>query len=122
MSDINYSVSYRISKGFLNSQVNAAGVTASMVNTGMLSQTLTLSTNAVSISTASLSSAGIAFLRNLSTHTAQTVSIGIAAGGSFAGFTTLRPGEPAILRMTSGTQYQATGGAGARLRVDITEG
>ena len=121
MSDINYSISYRVQKGFLNAQVNASGVTADMAQTGLLSQTLTLSTNAVSISTANLSSVGLAFLQNLSTHTAQTAAIGIDAGGSFVGFTTLRAGEPAILRMTSGTTYQATGGAGARLRVDITE-
>lgn len=122
MSDINYSISYRVSKGFLNAQVNAAGVTAAMSDTGMLSQTLTLSTNAVSISTANLGSVGLAFLQNLSTHTAQTASIGIEAGGSFVGFTTLRAGEPAILRLSTGTTYQARGGAGARLRVDITEG
>lgn len=122
MSDINYTISYRVSKGFLNAQVNAAGVTASMTDTGMLSQTLTLSTNAVSISTSNLSSVGLAFLQNLSTHTAQTAAIGIEAGGSFVGFTTLRAGEPAIMRLTSGTAYQAKGGAGARLRVDITEG
>lgn len=122
MSDINYTISYRVAKGFLNAQVNSGGVTAAMSQTGMLSQTLTLSTNAVSISTANLSAVGLAFLQNLSTHTAQTAAIGIAAGGSFVGFATLRAGEPAILRMTSGTTYQATGGAGARLRVDITEG
>jgi TRAP-type uncharacterized transport system fused permease subunit len=51
-----------------------------------------------------------------------TAAIGIAAGGSFVGFATLRAGEPAILRLSSGTTYQATGVAGARLRVDITEG
>lgn len=122
MSDINYSVSYRVSKGFLNAQVNTGGATAAMNQTGMLSQTLTLSTNAVAISTANLASVGLAFLQNLSTATQQTASIGIDAGGSFVGFSTLRAGEPAILRMTSGTTYQAIGGAGARLRVDITEG
>lgn len=122
MSDINYTISYRIAKGFLNAQANAVGATADMSNTGMLSQTLTLSTNAVSISTANLSSVGLAFLQNLSTHTAQTASIGIEAGGSFVGFTTLRAGEPAMIRLTSGTDYKAKGGAGARLRVDITEG
>lgn len=122
MSDINYTISYRLSKGFLNAQVNAAGVTASMSDTGMLSQTLTLSTNAVSISTANLGSVGLAFLQNLSTHTAQTASIGIQEGGSFVGFATLRAGEPAMMRLTSGREYQAVGVAGARLRVDITEG
>jgi len=122
MSDINYTISYRVAKGFLNAQVNASGVTADMTDTGMLSQTLTLSTNAVSISTANLASVGLAFLQNLSTHTAQTASIGIEAGGSFVGFTTLRAGEPAILRLSAGTAYHAKGAAGARLRVDITEG
>lgn len=122
MSDINYTISYRVAKGFLNAQVNAAGVTAEMTDTGMLSQTLTLSTSAVSISTANLARVGLAFLQNLSTHTAQTAAIGIEAGGSFVGFTTLRAGEPAILRLSTGTTYQAKGVAGARLRVDITEG
>jgi hypothetical protein len=122
MSDINYSITYRVSKGFLSNTVNANGVTANMTNTGMLSQTLTLSTNAVSISTGNLSSVGLAFLQNLSTSTIQTAAIGIAAGGSFVGFATLRAGEPAIMRLSSGTTYQAIGATGARLRVDITEG
>jgi hypothetical protein len=122
MSDINYSVNYRLSKGFLSNNVNAGGVTASMAETGLLSQTLTLSSSVVSIPTASLSSVGLAFLQNLSTATIQTAAIGIDAGGSFVGFATLRPGEPAIMRLSAGTTYQAIGGAGARLRVDITEG
>lgn len=122
MPDISYSISYLVSKGFLSNSVNAIGVTANMTNTGLLSQTLTLSTNAVSISTANLTSVGLAFLQNLSTSTIQTAAIGIAAGGSFVGFATLRAGEPAIVRLSSGTTYQATGAAGARLRVDITEG
>ena len=66
--------------------------------------------------------AGLAFLQNLSTHTAQTASIGIDAGGSFVGFTTLRAGEPAIMRLTPGTNYRAIGTSGTRIRVDITEG
>ena len=122
MSDLNYSITYRIAKGFLSNAVNANGVTASMAETGMLSQTLTLSTNTVSISTANLSSAGLAFLQNLSTGTLQTAAIGIDDGGSFVSFATLRAGEPAILRLSSGADYQAKGGDGARLRVDITEG
>jgi hypothetical protein len=122
MSDINYSVNYRLSKGFLSNNVNAGGVTASMAETGLLSQTLTLSSSVVGIPTASLSSVGLAFLQNLSTATIQTAAIGIDAGGSFVGFATLRAGEPAIMRLSAGTTYQAIGGAGARLRVDITEG
>lgn len=122
MADISYSVSYRIAKDFLNAQVASNNVTANMSLTGLQSQTLTLTTNAVSISTANLGSVGVAFLQNLSTATASTCQIGIEAGGSFVGFTTLRAGEPAILRLTSGTSYSAKGVAGTRLRVDITEG
>lgn len=122
MSDINYSISYRVSKGFLNSSVNANSVTADMSVTGLLSQTLTLSTSAISISTANLSSVGLAFIQNISTHTSSTCTVGIDAGGSFVGFATLNPGEPAILRLTPGTDYSAKGAAGARLRVDILEG
>lgn len=122
MADINYSVAVSVAKGFLANTVNASGVTADMSQTGLLSQTLTLSTNAVSISTANLASVGLAYLQNLSTHTAQTAAIGIEAGGSFVGFATLRAGEPALFRLTSGTTYSVKGGAGARLRVDITEG
>lgn len=121
MADVNYSVSYRVSKDFLSASVNAGNSTASMSVTGMMSQTITLSTNAVSISTASLSGVGLAFLQNLSTHTASTCSVGINAGGSFVGFATLRSGEPAMLRLTAGTQYSAIGSAGSRLRVDILE-
>jgi hypothetical protein len=122
VADITYSISYRIAKDFLNSQVLASNVTANMSLTGLQSQTLTLSTNAVSISTANLGSVGIAFMQNLSTATASTCAIGIDAGGSFIGFTTLRAGEPAVMRLTPGTPYYAKGVAGTRLRVDITEG
>lgn len=122
MSDISYNLSYRVSKGFLDSAASADGVTATMSQTGMLSQAVTLSTNATSIQTASLSSVGVAFLRNLSTATTSTVTVGIDAGGSFVGLTTLRAGEAAMFRMSTGTEYKAIGSSGSRLRVDITEG
>lgn len=122
MADIAYGISLGVSKGFLVTQINAQNVTANMAVSGMKSDTYTLSTNAVSITTANLSSVGMAFLRNLSTATLATAQIGIAAGGSFVPFTTLRAGEPQLFRMATGTQYQAVGGHGARLRVDILEG
>lgn len=122
MSDINYSVSYRISKDFLQASADSINATASMALTGLLSQTLTLSTNAVSISTANLGSVGLAYMRNLSTATASTCQIGIEAGGSFVGFATLRAGEPALVRLTNGVDYRAVGVEGTRFRIDITEG
>lgn len=122
MADINYSVSVKVEKGYLSNNVNVSGVTADMSLTGMRSDTYTLTTAASSISTANLGSVGLGFLRNLSTATASTVQIGIEAGGSFVSFATLRAGEPAVFRMSSGTSYQVKGTAGGRLRVDITEG
>lgn len=121
MADITYGISLNVSKGYLSNSVNVQNVTASMSSVGMKSLTYTLSTSEVSISTANLSSTGVAFLRNVSTATAATVQVGISAGGSFAAFTRLKPGEPQLFRMSSSTNYVAIGGAGARLRVDILE-
>ncbi len=122
MADITYSVTVKVDKGFLSNTNSTPGVTASMSLAGLKSDTYTLSTNASSISTANLGAVGLGFLRNLSTATASTVQIGIEAGGSFVSFATLRAGEPAVFRLSSGTTYQAKGTAGSRLRVDITEG
>jgi hypothetical protein len=122
MSDINYSMSLRVSKEPLDNSVSVNSVTATMNLIGLRVDTYTLSSAASSISTANLGSVGLGFMRNLSTATASTVQIGIEAGGSFVSFATLRAGEPAMFRLSSGTSYQARGSAGSRLRVDITEG
>lgn len=122
MSDISYSVSVRVDKEYLSNQISVSGVTASMSQAGMQSMTYTLTTSAVSISTEGLSSVGLAFMRNLSTATVSTAQIGIDEGGSFVGFVTMRAGEPAVFRMTAGTNYKAIGTPGTRLRVDVTEG
>ena len=122
MADVSYSMSMRISKDYLDDLVSISGGTATMDNVGMKSLTITLSTNATSISTANLTSVGMAFLRNLQTSTASTVTVGVNSGG-YVGFSELRSGEGAMLRLTSGVDYQAKGTAeGDRLRVDITEG
>lgn len=122
MADISYSINMRVEKGFLSSSTNVLNVTATMSQVGMKSIVATLTTNAESISTAGLSSVGLCFMRNLSTAAASTAQIGINQGGSFVSLTTLRGGEPAVFRMSSGTQYEAIGVSGTRLRVDITEG
>jgi hypothetical protein len=122
MPDISYNVAMKLDKDYLNNSVSVVNVTATMSEVGMNSMTLALSTNPISISTANLTRVGLAFLRNLATATGATAAIGIDAGGSFLGFCTLRAGEPAIFRMGAGTNYQAIGAAGTRLRVDITEG
>lgn len=122
MADVSYSMSMRVSKGYLDDLVSISGGTATMDNVGMKSLTITLSTNATSISTANLTAVGMAFMRNLQTSTASTVTIGVDNGG-YAGFSELRSGEGAMLRLVGGVDYQAKGTAeGDRLRVDITEG
>lgn len=122
MSDITYSISLNVNKGYLASSINAAGVTAAMAAAGIQSATYALSGTPTNISTATLTSVGLAFLRNLSSSTATTCAIGIVSGGSMIPFASPRPGETAILRLASGVSYQATGTTGTRLRVDITEG
>jgi len=122
MPDISYNVALKLDKDYLNNSVSVVNVTATMSEVGMNSMTLALSTNPISISTANLTRVGLAFIRNLSTATAATATIGISEGGSFVGFCTMRAGEPAIFRMSGGKDYQAIGAAGTRLRVDITEG
>ena len=112
----------KVNKGFLQADVNARGVTAAMTSDAMISTTYALSTNATTLSTANLSSVGFGVFRNLSTATASTAQIGIDAGGSFVSLATLKAGEPALFRLSTGQQYQAVGTAGTRLRVDITEG
>lgn len=121
MADISYGCSISVNKDNLASQVSATNVTATMGVAGLRSVTYTLTTNATSISTANLAAVGLAFLRNLSTTTVATAQIGVNSGG-FVSFSTLRAGEPQVLRLTSGVDYQAIGVAGTRLRVDILEG
>ena len=122
MSDIAFGLNLNVSKGYLDSRIQVSNVTATMTQEGMQSLTYSLTTNPVSLSTASLSNVGMAFIRNLSTATASTAQIGIDAGGSFVSLATMRAGEPAVFRLSTGQQYQAIGTAGTRLRVDITEG
>ena len=122
MSDITYSMSFKVDKDNFVNQIQVTQITATQAKAGYKSVVYDLTTNAVAISTANLSTVGMAFLRNLSTSSASTAQIGIEAGGSFVGFATLRAGEPALMRLSTGTDYQAIGSAGARLRVDISEG
>lgn len=122
MADINYGIQVRVDKGYLSNAITISGVTATMDVAGLQSDTYVLSGTPTSVSTAGLTGVGLAFLRNLSTATAATCQVGVVAGTALMPFVTLRSGEPAVLRLATGASYQATGTAGARLRVDITEG
>jgi hypothetical protein len=122
MSDISYSVNFRVAKDNLSNQVQVGNITASMSKVGYKSLTYSLSTATAAISTAGLSQVGLAFIRNLSTASASTAQIGIYQGGSFISVATLRAGEAAITRLSTGTEYVAIGTAGTQLRLDVTEG
>lgn len=122
MADISFGLNLNVNKGYLDSRIQVSNVTATMTQEGMQSLTYSLSTNPTNLSTASLASVGMAFIRNLSTAAASTAQVGIDAGGSFVSLATMRAGEPAVFRLSTGQQYQAIGTAGTRLRVDITEG
>lgn len=122
MADLTYTINVRMDKDYLSNSIAANGVTATMALAGMKSVTYTLTTSVTSISTANINVVGLGFFRNLSTDTASTVQIGVSSGTSFASFSTLRAGEPAVLRLSTGREYQAIGVAGSRLRVDVTEG
>lgn len=122
MADINYSILMNVSKNKLTTSISASGVTAAMASDGLQGATYSLSATPTNISTATLTTVGMAFFRNLSSSTAATCAVGVVSDGVMLPFASPRAGETAILRLASGASYQATGTAGARLRVDITEG
>ena len=122
MADITLGTSISISRGLLSESIYVNNVTASMSQTGFKSTTYTVNSAATTLSTANLNAVGYALFRNLSPDTVSTISVAAVLGTATISFSTLRPGEPGMLRLSSGTSYQATGTAGAILRVDITEG
>lgn len=123
MADLTWNVNYRVDKGNLNDSTSATNVTANMSVVGLYQATLSMTTATQNISTATLSSVGLCFLRNLSSAANSTVQVGVLSGTSFVAFSTLRGSEVGILRLASGTQYQARGSSASdRLRVDIVEG
>ena len=122
MADITLGTSLSISRGLLSESIYVNNVTASMSQTGFKSTTYTVNSAATTLSTANLNAVGYALFRNLSPDTVSTISVAAVLGTATISFSTLRPGEPGMLRLSSGTSYQATGTSGAILRVDITEG
>jgi hypothetical protein len=122
VADITLGTSLSISRGLLSESIYVNNVTASMSQTGFKSTTYTVNSAATTLSTANLNAVGYALFRNLSPDTVSTISVAAVLGTATISFSTLRPGEPGMLRLSSGTSSQATGTAGAILRVDITEG
>lgn len=123
MPDLTLGTTMYVTKGNLSSNIYSSNVTATMSQTGLRTTVYTaLSTTAVSIATANLSSVGVAHFWNLATDTNATATVQVVSGATTLAFTTLRPGEPAMLRLASGVSFQAIGHTAASLRVDITEG
>lgn len=122
MADITLGTTLSVSKGYLASNLFSSNVTASMAQTGLKTTVYTLSGTAVSLSTANLSSVGVAHIWNLASDTNATATVQVVSGANTISFASLRPGEPAMLRLASGVSFQAIGHTAASLRVDITEG
>ena len=124
MADITYNLTIRATKDNFANSISVSSVTANMNLAGVSSVVLPLSATTTAISTATLNSVGLAYLQNLSTDTVTitTAKVGVVSGGTFYPFTTLLPGEVAVLRLATGSQFAAQGATAARLRVDILEG
>jgi len=122
MADISLGTALVVSRGNLAATLYSSNVTANMSQTGLRTTVYTLSTTAVSISTANLSSVGVAHFWNLASDTNATATVQVVSGANTTSFASLRPGEPAMLRLASGVSFQAIGHTAASLRVDITEG
>lgn len=122
MADISLGTALVVSRGNLAATLYSSNVTANMSQTGLRTTVYTLSTTAVSISTANLSSVGVAHFWNLASDTSATATVQVVSGANTISFASLRPGEPAMLRLASGVSFQAIGHTAASLRVDITEG
>lgn len=122
MADIAYNIQAQISKGALSQTLYASGITADIATAGIMSVTLNLGTAVTQLTTSTLNQVGLCFARSLATTTTHTVSFGRYVGGTLYETATLRAGEAAVLRLASGTNYEAKGTSGSRLRVDITEG
>lgn len=122
MADVNIGTSLIVSKGGLSQTIYTSNVTANMSQAGLRTTVYTLSTNASSISTANLSAVGVAHIQNIATDTNATALVSVVSGANTIAFASLRPGEPAMLRLAQNVSFQATGHTAALLRVDITEG
>lgn len=122
MADISYNVQAQVSKGALNQQFAASGVTADISTAGMLSVTLTLGTSVTQISTANLNQVGLCLARSLATSSTHTASFGRYDGTNLHETVSLRAGEAAVLRLAAGNYAAKAAVAGTKLLLHIIEG
>lgn len=122
MADISYNVQAQVSKGALNQQFAASGVTADISTAGMLSVTLNLGTSVTQISTANLNQVGMCLARSLATSSTHTASFGRYDGTNLHETVSLRAGEAAVLRLAAGNYAAKAAVAGTKLLLHIIEG
>jgi len=121
MADLNMRLGLRASKGFLKYGADAS-FTSSMSLNGMKVQTLDLSPQPSSISTALLSTLGICFAQSLATTPTVTMSFGRLVGTNLYSVCTLKAGEAALLRLSSGEYAAKADVANSQLLLTIMEG
>lgn len=122
MADVNYTITGQVAKGALSQAFAASGVTADMTTTGMLAVTLNLGTATQQITTSTLSTLGLAFARSLATTGTHTVSFGRLDGTTLYEAVTLRAGEAALMRLSSGDYGAKAAVANSRLVLTVYEG
>jgi len=124
MPDITLSITGQAIKGSLTQSFAANGVTADMTSTGMMAVTLNLGTATTQIVTSNMSTLGYAFARSLVTATAitATVSFGRLVAGTLHDAVTLRPGEAAAMRLSTGDYAAKAAVASSPLLLEILEG
>lgn len=121
MPDVNYSITGQVQKGALSQSFAATGITADIATAGVLSVTLSLTTNSTQISTATLGSVGLCFARSLATTTTHEVSFGRLDGSTLHEAVRLKAGEAAVLRLAPGNYAAKSAVAGSRLVLTIYE-
>ena len=128
MADITYTVNMNVSKDLLTQVFQASGIGVGMQNSGFISQTLSPGTTAAAtavISTATMNTVGMFFARHISPGTVfvtSQVSFGPLVNGEFVKMITLKQGEVAVGRLSTGKTYACQSNqTGTQLLISILE-
>jgi len=128
MADITYTVNMNVSKDLLTQVFQASGIGVGMQNSGFISQTLSPGTTAAAtavISTATMTAVGMFFARHISPGTAfltSKVYFGPLVNGQFVKMITLKQGEVAVGRLSTGNTYACQSNqTGTQLLISILE-
>jgi hypothetical protein len=101
----------------------SATANAAVAKAGYKAATPVVGTAVTQVSTATLNALGFAFLQSLVTTTQATCTLtfGRLDGTTYQSFVSLRPGEPAVLRLVPGTYAAQAADEGYRLLVATFE-